>query len=392
MVDALAALDLKAQKANVELDTLFVEFVEGYQKPHGKQTPQQGGFAAVNRLIAEMSAVEKDKAEDIVKGMKKKASNFRKLYGKDAKSVMYATANKMAQEDMQKFRKDILQNEIQEGGWKGWARFNKNQGKDLEKRLSKGRKAQKSKSHQFGKFGDIDDPAIGENNVGPAYGKPKLGYTGDRVVKGKKGYDEYMAQAKKRKDKKLSEIVSPLALKAAGAAAKYAAPKIAGAAATAAAPYVAGAAAAYGAKKYIQKKMRDKRDDKIATAAVDKYVQKQKDMASEGMGAAYMPDAEKMKTAEREITSKAVMKQLNRNRNRGAMKGKVRTPNVRYVHDRQRETDMTATHRGKTVINPEGKKKGNRGKGSTNDSMSHKTAGKKAKTPQSRKRKARKKD
>ena len=138
--------------------------------------------------------------------------------------------------------------------------------------------------------------------------------------------------------------------------------------------------------------MRDKRDDKIATAAVDKYVQKQKDMASEGMGAAYMPDAEKMKTAEREITSKAVMKQLNRNRNRGAMKGKVRTPNVRYVHDRQRETDMTATHRGKTVINPEGKKKGNRGKGSTNDSMSHKTAGKKAKTPQSRKRKARKKD
>ena len=112
----------------------------------------------------------------------------------------------------------------------------------------------------------------------------------------------------------------------------------------------------------------------------------------EGMGAAYMPDAEKMKTAEREITSKAVMKQLNRNRNRGAMKGKVRTPNVRYVHDRQRETDMTASHRGKTVINPEGKKKGNKGKGSSNDSMSHKTAGKKAKTPQSRKRKARKKD
>ena len=37
---------------------------------------------------------------------------------------------------------------------------------------------------------------------GPAYGKPKLGYTGDRVVKGKKGYDEYMAQAKKRKEKK----------------------------------------------------------------------------------------------------------------------------------------------------------------------------------------------
>ena len=76
------------------------------------------------------------------------------------------------------------------------------------------------------------------------------------------------------------------------------------------------------------------------------------------MGAAYMPDAKDKKTPAREITSKAVLKQLNRNRNRGAMKGKVRTPNVRYVHDRQRETDLTAAQRGKTAINPEEKKKG----------------------------------
>ena len=93
------------------------------------------------------------------------------------------------------------------------------------------------------------------------------------------------------------------------------------------------------------------------------------------------------KTPEREITSKAVLKQLNRNRNRGAMKGKVRTPNVRYVHDRLRDTDLTATHRGKTVINPEGKKKGNLGIKKKGD----KTAGKKAKSPQSRKRKSSKK-
>ena len=236
MVDALVALDKKAQIANVDLDTLFVEFIDGYENPHGKQTPQQGGFAAVNRMIAEMSAAQKDKAEDIVKGMKKKASYFTKKYGKDAKSVMYATANKMAQEESQP---------LPEGGWKGWARFNKKQGKDLEKRLSKARKTGKGKAYQFGKFGNIDDPAIGE-----------------------------------------------------------------------------------------------------------------------GMGAAYMPDAEKKKTPAREITSKAVLKQLNRNKNRSTMKGKVRTPNVRYVHDRQRETDLTATHRGKTVINPEKKKKtrGNRKK------------------------------
>ena len=236
MVDALVALDKKAQIANVDLDTLFVEFIDGYENPHGKQTPQQGGFAAVNRMIAEMSAAQKDKAEDIVKGMKKKASYFTKKYGKDAKSVMYATANKMAQEESQP---------LPEGGWKGWARFNKKQGKDLEKRLTKARKTGKGKAYQFGKFGNIDDPAIGE-----------------------------------------------------------------------------------------------------------------------GMGAAYMPDAEKKKPPAREITSKAVLKQLNRNKNRSTMKGKVRTPNVRYVHDRQRETDLTATHRGKTVINPEKKKKtrGNRKK------------------------------
>ena len=106
MVDALAALDKKAQQANVDLDTLFIQFIEGYFNPHGQQTPQQGGFANVNKLLAEMSAAEKDKAEDIVKGMKKNLSSFKKRYGKDYKSVMYATANKMAQEQVDESLKD----------------------------------------------------------------------------------------------------------------------------------------------------------------------------------------------------------------------------------------------------------------------------------------------
>lgn len=99
MIEAIEALDAKADKANMDPDVLFHKFVEGYNNPHGKQTPQQGGFAAVNKLIAEMSQAEKDKAEDIVKGMKKKASDFTKRYGDKAKQVMYATANKLAQED-----------------------------------------------------------------------------------------------------------------------------------------------------------------------------------------------------------------------------------------------------------------------------------------------------
>lgn len=107
MIDALIALEAKAEQAQVDLDTLMVEFVEGYNNPHGKQTPQQGGFAAVNKIIAEMSQGEKEKAETIVKGMKKKMSSFKQKYGKDAESVMYATANKLAQEDIKTFRKEL---------------------------------------------------------------------------------------------------------------------------------------------------------------------------------------------------------------------------------------------------------------------------------------------
>jgi len=106
MVDALAALDKKAQQANVDLDTVFVHFIEGYFNPHGQQTAQQGGFANVNRILAEMSQAEKDKAEDIVKGMKKNLSYFKKRYGDDYKSVMYATANKKAQEHVEESLKD----------------------------------------------------------------------------------------------------------------------------------------------------------------------------------------------------------------------------------------------------------------------------------------------
>ena len=39
------------------------------------------------------------KAERIVKGMKKRSHDFRRLYGKRDKEVMYATANKLAQKE-----------------------------------------------------------------------------------------------------------------------------------------------------------------------------------------------------------------------------------------------------------------------------------------------------
>lgn len=47
-------------------------------------------------LLEKMTPGEKKKKEKLVKGMKKAKGDFKKRYGKDAKSVMYATATKRA--------------------------------------------------------------------------------------------------------------------------------------------------------------------------------------------------------------------------------------------------------------------------------------------------------
>jgi len=52
-----------------------------------------------DKEVYEMSDAQSKKKEDIVKGMKKNTHDFIKRYGKDAESVMHATANKMAQEE-----------------------------------------------------------------------------------------------------------------------------------------------------------------------------------------------------------------------------------------------------------------------------------------------------
>ena len=74
---------------------------------------------------------------------------------------------------------------------------------NIHKKREEGRPMRKPGSKGAPTKQDFKDASESYTGMsGPAYGKPKLGYTGDRVVKGKKGYDEYMAQAKKRKEKK----------------------------------------------------------------------------------------------------------------------------------------------------------------------------------------------
>jgi len=53
-----------------------------------------------------LDAAETGEKERLVKGMKKSASDFKKRYGKDAKSVMYATATKKAKEHMDTSKSD----------------------------------------------------------------------------------------------------------------------------------------------------------------------------------------------------------------------------------------------------------------------------------------------
>jgi hypothetical protein len=62
-----------------------------------------GGKAKNESFIMErpLSKGEEKEKEKNVKGMKKSFSDFKKRYGKDAKSVMYATATKMAKEDVE---------------------------------------------------------------------------------------------------------------------------------------------------------------------------------------------------------------------------------------------------------------------------------------------------
>jgi hypothetical protein len=78
-------------------------------KYKSKSRSREAGVGkAVDRLAKEevaniqersLSEPEMKKKEDVVKGMKKNLSGFKSRYGDDAKSVIYATATKIAKKD-----------------------------------------------------------------------------------------------------------------------------------------------------------------------------------------------------------------------------------------------------------------------------------------------------
>lgn len=60
---------------------------------------------------ASLSTSEKAEREDLVTGMKKNFASFKSRYGTDAKSVMYATATKMAKEDTEQADDTLVEGE-----------------------------------------------------------------------------------------------------------------------------------------------------------------------------------------------------------------------------------------------------------------------------------------
>ena len=98
--------------ANGNGDEVFkgtkVGVIDRKKERHGYTSPED---AKVNEDIdleeRELSSGEMKKREDYVKGMKKGLKDFKKRYGADAKAVMYATATKMAKEDIDYEGEDV---------------------------------------------------------------------------------------------------------------------------------------------------------------------------------------------------------------------------------------------------------------------------------------------
>lgn len=85
----------RVHPANEETDPCWKGYKQvGMKKKGKKKVPN-----CVPTNEETLTSKETNKREDYVKGMKKNLSDFRKRYGKDAKSVMYATATKMAKEE-----------------------------------------------------------------------------------------------------------------------------------------------------------------------------------------------------------------------------------------------------------------------------------------------------
>ena len=104
-------LAVEAKKMDGKDDNGFTSCWKGYRK---KGTKMKGGKEVNDCVKSEeleiqeraLDTAEEGEKERLVTGMKKSAEDFKKRYGKNAKSVMYATATKTAKKNMDTSQSD----------------------------------------------------------------------------------------------------------------------------------------------------------------------------------------------------------------------------------------------------------------------------------------------
>ncbi len=136
----MSALQMK--RAREEQKIARIDMKIARERKKSTQAPEQ----VQERTL---SSGEKEEKERIVKGMKKSKSGFEKRYGDDAKSVMYATATKLAKEETEDSLRD---RRMERGGVDGNNRYDRAPKAPNTKKFGTGKTmAQKEMEKRYGK-------------------------------------------------------------------------------------------------------------------------------------------------------------------------------------------------------------------------------------------------
>ena len=133
---------LMMRRAKKEADIAKTDMKIAKERKKTAQAPDQVQERA-------LSSDEKEEKERIVKGMKKSKGGFEKRYGDDAKSVMYATATKLAKEETEDSLRD---RRMERGGVDGNNRYDRAPKAPNTKKFGTGKTmAQKEMEKRYGK-------------------------------------------------------------------------------------------------------------------------------------------------------------------------------------------------------------------------------------------------
>jgi len=90
---------------------------EGFASDAQRKAAFASGYKPSKKKMKERSLTkgEEKEKERIVKGMKKAKGDFKDRYGDEAKAVMYATATKLAKEDITEGMEDKIEKDIDAG-------------------------------------------------------------------------------------------------------------------------------------------------------------------------------------------------------------------------------------------------------------------------------------